>query len=186
MGLGELKDLSVELLRRAYASAITFCRRKRWLKVSLLLPRADEAWLKGIVEGALLANYSFDRRKKEPAPLVQELHLAFSTERLKAICKDVKTLSDAVCFTRDLVNHNADDIHPEALGSIAKKLSSKHLKVHVLSKKELEKKRWVCFLLLARAQSMTLPLSYYSISQTQHRKTALQSWVRGSRLIPAD
>jgi leucyl aminopeptidase len=141
LGVGASKDLHIESLRRAYASVIKFCRKKKWLKVSTLLPRVDEACLKGVVEGALLANYSFDEHKTEPAPLVKELHLAGSSKRLARICKDLKTLSDAVYFTRDLVNRNADDTNPRALGSIAKKLASKHLKVHVLGKKDLEKEK---------------------------------------------
>ncbi|MBM3207469.1 MAG: leucyl aminopeptidase [Chlamydiae bacterium] len=146
LGLGNSKDLHSDYVRRAYASVVKVCRRKKWAKISFLLPSVDETYLKALVEGSLLANYVFDELKREtiindPTCLLKELHFVGSSKKFISTCKDVRTITDAVCFTRDLVNRNADDITPKSLGSVAKKLVGKHLKVHVLGEKDLEKEK---------------------------------------------
>src|SRR5262245_28126677 len=69
LGLGDQNKLTTEILRRAYAAVAKHCNQRKVKTVNILLPLvpglAPEAVSRGIIEGILLANYSFDLLKHD-------------------------------------------------------------------------------------------------------------------------
>src|SRR5262245_42999093 len=69
LGLGAKESVTTETSRRAYAMLASACRQRQIRSVNLLIPEVpalsqEQVW-RGMVEGLLLANYSFDKLKKE-------------------------------------------------------------------------------------------------------------------------
>lgn len=145
VGLGKKKDLTVETLRRSYASAVRLCRKKKWGSVNFFFP--DElSYIIGAIEGSLLANYAYDMLKKEtlkndPTFLLKEIHCIGLDKKTFSECKKHALLIESVEFARDLVNGNADDVTPKILAYHANEMAGPSLKVKVLHQKELQKEK---------------------------------------------
>lgn len=144
LGLGAKEDVNAETMRRAYAAIVRLARRKKWGDLSCLIPAHSDDYILASVEGALLANYAYDKMKKkslsqEPTFLVQGMQWIGIAPKLSKDIEQKSLAAKAVYFTRDLVNANADDMTPAQLCLLAKELSSDKLNVTILRKKELEK-----------------------------------------------
>ncbi len=157
LGLGKKEGIDLETCRKSYASAVRFCRRKKWSSIKLFFP-SERNFLLPSFEGMYLANYAFDALKREttqaePGFLIKEVCCpTLSSSSLELLKRRAKVLH-AVHVARDLVNGNADDITPKYLASHAKELASKQLKVKVLHKKELEKEKMGLLLAVSRGSS---------------------------------
>ncbi len=147
LGLGEKKELSLETLRRAYASLTRAVRRKKCKSINLLLPLTELAQTEmsnAIFEGVFLANYSFDQFKKDDKnSLIDKLCLIDADKESLALCKKSSEILLSVHFARDLVNGNADEVNAQSLSLFAKELGKKFstVKTTILGKKELEKEK---------------------------------------------
>lgn len=151
LGLGKKEAITVESLRRAYGGLVTAFRDKEASAVNLLIPDkvglTDEAKVRGICEGLLLANYQFlslkriSLEKKAAKQGFHQVHLVGVAPSLLAIAKESATIAEAVYFVRDLVNGNADDVTPQFLVSQAKKLAERlpKTKATTFDKKRIEK-----------------------------------------------
>jgi len=143
LGLGKKSECEAEVFRRAYASALKACRKKRLKNISVALPETEAPAAYPSTEGLLLANYAFDLRfsKEEAQPLVQKICLiGIDKETLKE-CRDAQTVISAVNYARDLINGNPDEITSKRLSQEAKELEkeSKVIKTTILDKKAIEK-----------------------------------------------
>ena len=119
------------------------------------------ATLRGLVEGAILGVYTFDRYTSAPsAKKIQKLLL--STEEYNDYELDIasaeRTLSKGIAaanatnFTRDIVNTTPDDFFPAVMAKTAKKLARKNgLEITILKPKELKKEKMGALLAVARA-----------------------------------
>lgn len=152
IGLGDKENFRPESLRIAYGQAVKSIRAKRWKSAQFLLPHhslaAREVICRNVMEGVLLANYSFDILKHDvlkenPNPLIEKIHFASLTKEEEALFKKTKVLVESVNLTRDLVNGNADEVHVDRLIQLAHDLSAQHpqLKITILDKKRLEKEK---------------------------------------------
>jgi leucyl aminopeptidase len=152
LGLGEENKVTLEKLRRIYASLAKFCQRGKIQKINLALPiisSLNEAELiRGISEGLLLVNYTFEKLKKdsikdESATLLKKVALIGGSKKGLVEAQKAVKLCDAVNYARDLVNGNADDVTPQALVEEAKNLakSYSHVKVTIFDKKRIEKEK---------------------------------------------
>lgn len=143
LGLGKKSAFEPETLRRAYAAALKACRKKQLKQISVALPETENPAAYFCTEGLLLANYAFDLKfsKDEAMPLVQKICLVGIDKQTLKECKGAQVVVDAVNFTRDLINGNADDITPQTLSHKAKELEkdSSLIKTKILDKKALEK-----------------------------------------------
>jgi len=150
LGLGKKEEVTVEGLRRAFASALKVAQKLRLQKLSLALPLhlplKEEELFTGIIEGMMLSNYlAPDYKNKlessERQLLVEELQLVGANKEHKALVDEKLAIFQALAFTRDLVNRNADEVTPQYLEKAARGLKKKfpHLKLTTLSKKEIEK-----------------------------------------------
>lgn len=153
LGLGVKEKVCAETLRRAFASLSKFCKEKKLTNINLVFPKGVSLeYQKAILEGLLLASYSFDHYKSEKAQLLKKVGVAGARADLKKHLKGMIIVRDAVFLTRDLVSSNADTVTPRYLASLAERFEKDlpKVKTKILTKKQLEKEG--CGLLLAVAK----------------------------------
>lgn len=147
LGLGEKKECTVEVLRRAYGNVAKQCQSKKCAKVNLVLPEvlSDKEVGLGLAEGLLLVNYFFDKYKKpeEDVVLIKKATLVGASRAALAAAKDAAKVSEGVYLARDLVNGNADDVTPQYFGELARSIAKqfKGVKATVFDRKRLEKEK---------------------------------------------
>lgn len=148
VGLGESGKITAERLRRAAATASSRAAGFKGGRLAMLLPaiagkEAGEI-ATALVEGALLANYAFDRyitstdgRRK----IVKKVTILTETKETAAGLRDAVRLGEglagATLLARNLANAPSNEIYPESLGERAKELSSLGVEVTVLDKAEI-------------------------------------------------
>ena len=176
LGLGSSKKTTAETLRRAYASAVKTAQGKGITSIGLLFPKvaglSKEETALAIAEGLLLTNYAFlelkrDSLKDSPFALVKEA-IWLGAPDLKAL-EEIQRIAECVCFTRDLINGNADDITPRKLVEVAHALGSK-VHVEILDKKKLEAEKMGLMLAVARASPHDPALIVASYKGAPHSK----------------
>ncbi|MEZ5314593.1 MAG: leucyl aminopeptidase [Chlamydiales bacterium] len=163
LGLGEEKNLSVEVLRKAYSNVTQDCQKRGFSKINLVVPTIGKLQyidakqcLQGIAEGILLTNYSWkesdhfsDQKKKVLIKAV--LLIGIRSEMLDTVrvCQEV---AEGVCFARDLINDNADTVTPYYLGEAAKKIATRfsNMTAHVYDRAWIEKQKMGLFAAVAR------------------------------------
>ncbi|MGE3953904.1 MAG: leucyl aminopeptidase [Parachlamydiales bacterium] len=163
IGLGKEGELTVEGLRQSYAAAVGIARSARLTSVNVLLPTVKGLSLsdvvRGISEGLLLANESFDRLKfeklKEETILLKKACLVGVPAKVAAEIESHLAVAEGVHFARDLINRNADDITPQGLGEIVKDLakSTPKLKATVHGKEWIEKEKMGLLLAVNRGSA---------------------------------
>jgi leucyl aminopeptidase len=146
LGLGKKTEATHETMRRAYAAATKVCRQKKVKSVAVLTPEGDFA--QPILEGILLANYTFnhlksDSLKDDPPVSLQKICLVGLDEKQVPKTRRTAKLIDAVNFARDLTNGNADDVTPEMLAKTAEDLAKEYssIKTTIFDKKRIEKEK---------------------------------------------
>jgi len=118
------------------------------------------ATLRGLVEGAVLGNYVFDRYKSTRSKGLKKLII--SSEEYSGYDLDIASAertipkgviaAEATNFTRDIVNTAPDDFYPAVMAKTANKLAeNNNLEITVLKKKELKKENMNALLAVARA-----------------------------------
>ncbi|NGX38505.1 MAG: Cytosol aminopeptidase [Chlamydiae bacterium] len=143
LGLGKEKQLTKEVLRRAYASAVSHLKGKA-KSVEVHLPVTNvlekDAISIAAAEGVYLANYVFDVNKSIKDKALSQIKFVGGVD--KAL-KRTKIVCDSVYFTRNLNFSNADDVTPTFLGQIAKDLAAEYAQIStkVLGRKEIEKQK---------------------------------------------
>ena len=156
LGLGKQERATVEALRRAYSSVVKETQARKIKQIDLLFPKCKQrdAFLTGIAEGLILANYSFtyksDPLKEGPVALLEKATL-IGVEKSDAVEK-MLLIGSGVNFIRDLVNTNADDKTPKKLVEMAKKLHPK-VKTAIFDKKKLESEKMGLILAVNRSSS---------------------------------
>jgi leucyl aminopeptidase len=176
VGLGESKDGTLETVRRAAAAGVRRARdlAARSVAVELLgdrLPARQRA--QAVVEGALLATYTFDRYKKEKnGKAVETLRLIAPDGR---VAREVgegarrgETFARATAFARDLVNMPANDVHPTHLAKVAAEIAREsRLRLRVLERAECQKMGMGAFLGVAAGSAQ--PPKFIHLSYTPAR-----------------
>ncbi len=150
LGLGPEEELSADSLRIAYAAAMKRAPRLKIRSLNVLFPKqralSQEVVVRGVLDGLLLANYSFDALrahtlKSEPTSLVEKITLIGLPAKLMPLVRKLQIIEEGVTKARDLVNGNADDVTPDHLALVAKSLAKEHksLKATIFDKKRIEK-----------------------------------------------
>jgi leucyl aminopeptidase len=142
-GLGESKEITHETIRSGAACAIRKAIELKRKKVSVMAPDAvkkDAALGIALVEGAILGAYSFSKYKSEKQETIERMELVSTT----ITRQDVRAVEDrcsCVFLARDLVNENAETVHPSRLADEARKISSRTsgITCTVLLEKEIGK-----------------------------------------------
>ncbi len=145
-----VEDKNANSLRTAAAVAARTLKKSNF-KTAILT--VSEKSIKPVTEGLILGAYEFDKYKteKNDKKIIIELVSKKHTE-LKSLFKEAKTVAEATCYTRDIVNTTPDDINPETFAKLAKKLAKENsLECAVLEEKELKKEKCNAILAVGRA-----------------------------------
>lgn len=150
IGLGETDLLTQEKLRRAYSIVMKSAWRFKVTSLSLLVPEitgiSPDNVMRGISEGLLLSNYSFDQLKSEegkkdkPMP-VEKVQFITHFKRALEDANKALVICEGVYMARDLTNDNADSVTPNFLAKVARGLEkgNSQIKTKILEKKQIEK-----------------------------------------------
>jgi leucyl aminopeptidase len=154
VGLGSEKDLTVERVRQAAGRAMMKARELGVGDVATVVHGGGAggidvaACAQAVVEGSMLANYSYDRyrtRDKSKSKLVKTLVIAEADVKKMAEVKRGaargKAGAEAVTFVRDLCNTPSLDMTPRQVAESALTLADKEAKITVKSLDENECKK---------------------------------------------
>jgi leucyl aminopeptidase len=132
IGLGARKELTAERARVAAAIALARARELSTRALCWVVPdEADPAIAGALVEGTMLADYSFERYKSashgggesaEEAPEHLERLIVSGPGSLDAAIAGATLLGEAANRARDLQNRPGNDLTPTALGEYARGL----------------------------------------------------------------
>lgn len=165
LGLGAKDKATVETIRRSYGAFTKTCLSKRLKSINLVIPEQEsivsEKLVKGIAEGLFLPNYTFNRHKQreqdEPEEfLLQSVTWMGGQSDILKIVKDTYTVCEAIYYTRDLINENADNVTPQYLAQCAQEMASKHsaIKTTIFDKKRIEKEKMELLLAVNRGSAL--------------------------------
>jgi leucyl aminopeptidase len=176
MGLGKKEECTLETIRRVAGKAVKEISKKgfatygvelgTWVeavKVGADLKSAPvsslERVVQAFVEGALLGLYKFDpyKSQKEEGPLKEVTQLVLihpGVQKLSEIKKGIQVaqvISEAVNFTRDLINTPANDMTPSELANQAKQMAKwHHLKCQIFTERKLSDLKMGALLAVAK------------------------------------
>lgn len=151
LGLGKEKDLSPDKLRQATATAAREARdlglRGLTLPLHPMVLNDAGKTAQAVTEGILLGLYRFDRFKRPEPEEKKELESvtlladkAIQLGRAKGGVRRGETVSEAACFTRDLVNLPSNEATPSMLVQTARDMARRlGLKVRVWKGDALKK-----------------------------------------------
>lgn len=147
IGLGSLSECEGNTLRKAFAKVTDFCRKKKWVTVNCFIPQEWEGEILPILDGFSMANYTFDKLKREsltrkPSIFLESVCL-IGQKNIKKQIASLEHWMEGVNLTRNLVNDNADDMRAKDLVEVAKHLAKEFpsLECTILRQKELEKEK---------------------------------------------
>lgn len=157
LGCGKKSEATAETFRKSVVSVVRMCKKKGWTAVNFACPE-EGAYHTAITEGLLLSNYDFNQLKhdtiKDNKPVsIEKVCLIGVSKNQEKDCIRAQTIVEAVNFSRDLVNGNADDITPQKLGEVAQAMCRSYsaLKATILGKKEIVKAELGLLLAVSRA-----------------------------------
>ena len=135
---------------------------------SIALDVISTGTLTALVEGIVLGAYEFNEYKSKPKELtIKEVSLAsneLAFEELNSLFNDAMIVAKATCFTRDIVNTAPQELHPQSMVDLAKKLASDNsLECNILQEEDLAKENMNAMLAVGRASihgSALIHLSY--------------------------
>lgn len=165
LGLGTKDKATIESLRRSYGGVTKSCLSKRLKSVNLVIPQHESIsggnLVQGIAEGLLLPNYMYSRHKhKDPdepeESLLQKVTWIGSQKQVIEFVNRTSLICDAVYYTRDLINGNADEVTPQYLAECAKEIASEHpsIKTTVFDKERIEKEKMGLLLAVNRGSAL--------------------------------
>ncbi len=143
-GLGPMKDLTLERLRRAAATAAKQASLLKQTEVLINVPPfliakdspsaidapREEAVAAAVLEGAALGVYRFDKYKSvNHDPLISKITLlapdAATLQKFQKGARFAETLVEGVWLARDLVNAPGNEIYPDSFAATAKTTGKK-------------------------------------------------------------
>ncbi len=165
LGLGDKDKANVESLRRSYGGLTKSCLSKGFKSLNVIIPQCEniteENLIKGMAEGLFLPNYIFNRYKHQnpeetEESTLQQIAWIGSHKRVLEIVRATSTICEAVNYTRDLVNGNADDITPQHLVRCAHDIASQHpsIKTTIFDKEKIEKEKMNLLLAVNRGSAL--------------------------------
>ncbi|MBN2038385.1 MAG: leucyl aminopeptidase family protein [Chitinispirillaceae bacterium] len=141
-GCGEESRCTPGLVRSMAAKGIHKALDMKQTAVSLILPKRTMCGQESVcssVEGVLLGAYRFTRYKTEKPVALAKLE-CIGKGLSAAGLKRIRTVCEAACYARDLVNENAAVITPARIAAEARSLAGKGgLRVTVLDEKQISR-----------------------------------------------
>lgn len=142
VGLGKKEELKLDYYRRAGGKSVKLAAYYKIPAVHFTAQHLTDKEYIALAEGAVLANYSFDKYKSDDAKIFRVKKISFPSPTKKY--SDFIHKSVLVCrnvhFVRDLVSENSDVVTPEFMEKAARKIAKKNrLRISVLREPELRK-----------------------------------------------
>lgn len=149
-GLGEAKDFEPDTLRKTAAKVIKKSAASEWEQILIELPAApedsglnEEQILRILTEGLILGHYRFDRYRKKNSPkskIVVTVFVSRITPELRSGLRLGMTVSESVCFSRDLSNTPSADCTPSLFArEIRRMAAGKKLNCKVFAETQLKR-----------------------------------------------
>jgi leucyl aminopeptidase len=145
-----------ERLRRMGGKAFRFIKEKGFSAIALnaqhFEPIKDATYppLYYFAEGGLLSVYEFTAFKGDKDKRYEIKGLTIIDESFERYIKLLRAIADSSRLARDLINSPSNHVTPTFLYETANSLANKHLKVRLLSEKELLKEGMNGFLAVAK------------------------------------
>ncbi len=146
-----IEDHDAENLKTAAASVAKALKKYDYKSLSVDVNKENIA---SLIEGFILGGYEFNNYKsKAKKQKIKNIYLTCeNVEELTALFEEAVIISEATCFTRDIVNTAPDDMYPEVMAKLAKKLANENnLECNILGKKELKREKCNAMLAVGRA-----------------------------------
>ncbi|MDY0116539.1 MAG: leucyl aminopeptidase [Sulfurimonadaceae bacterium] len=163
-----IEDKESSSLRAACAIAIKTLKTTNYTSVKTEL--TDASYVSALVDGFVLGGYDFNFYKSEPKPItIEKISITCGSDDFASIEKsfnEALIIAKATAFTRDIVNKAPQEINPETLALLAKKLAfDNNLECIVLDEEALLKENMHAMLAVGRAsihQSQLIHMTYKS------------------------
>ncbi len=156
VSLGKEKDFNSHYLREAAGLTLQTAKKLHCQNLAVEAPSLDSLppiqTIQALTEGLLLADYSFDKYKKNKSKSkLKEAVVAtnkHSAQIVKTGIKLGKIYSQAQNTARNLVNEPPQFLYPKTLADIAKQISQKssYISVKIFNRKQIEKMGMGAFL----------------------------------------
>ncbi|MEN4052979.1 leucyl aminopeptidase [Sulfurimonas sp. NWX79] len=166
-----LENYDAENLRTAAATTVKAIKSYDYKSISV---NVDKNSIQAIIEGFVLGGYEFNNYKSKAKKIkIKNLYLTCeNVEELSALFEEALIVAEATCFTRDLVNTAPDDMYPEVMAKVAKKLARENgLSCDVLGKRELKKEKCNAMLAVGRASRHDSKLIHLAYKPKNAKKT---------------
>jgi leucyl aminopeptidase len=163
-GLGKQADITADRIRQAGGKAFAHAQDRGCesvaLSTTLLRTAAKGPALSEtkkdpssyFLEGGLLGLYRFEKYKK-PDNGKEIKKITVLADKRDFPVQWLTTVTSAVNFAKDMIMTPSNDMTPSTLGSIAKSLASRKVKVTVLDRKAADKKGMGAYLALAKGSA---------------------------------
>ncbi len=161
-----IESIKSDDVRSASVSMIKALKASKYESAKLSIIKENS--IRAAIEGIVLGGYEFNEYKSEPKDItIKNISLAYEKddfEKAKDRFNDALIVANATCFTRDIVNTTPQDLNPETLALLAKKLSiSNNLECKILGEDELKNQNMFAMLAVGRAsihESQLIHLAY--------------------------
>ncbi|KST63958.1 leucyl aminopeptidase [Mastigocoleus testarum] len=181
IGLGTIESLTLEVLRKAAATAARNAKKQKCKTLGISFPYGEhnpEDVTQALAEGVQLALYQDNRFKSEPETKetqVEEVDLLGLADNEAAIVR-ANQICSGVFLARQLVAAPANDLTPVTMAEIAQEIASTHnLELEILEQKDCEKLGMGAFLGVAKASDLPPKFIHltYKPQATPRRKLAI-------------
>jgi leucyl aminopeptidase len=152
-----------DMIRSVVSSAIKKLKSTNYKSASIAVSKSN---IKAVVEGLILGGYEFNNYKstKKKSSLKNIYLTNTNISKLQTAFEEAVIISEATCYTRDIVNMTPEDLNPQTFAKLAKKLAKENnLKCNILDEKALKKEKMNSMLAVGRAsrhESQLIHLTY--------------------------
>jgi len=160
-GLGPRAEVTAESLRLYSGDLVNHAAKGGLTEITIAAPAPDtleldtETVLRGLGEGAALANHAFEHYKSEPDRVIlKKIDIAVTRHvsgKYKPLAEEVQTVCEGTLLARHWANLAPNDKPPEILAKEMAAEARRHkLKVRILSEKELTRQKFGALLAVGK------------------------------------
>lgn len=177
VGLGERKEINIEKLYNAIASAVAYVGKTKAKECAVYLGKQEIDNLQNIAEVAILSLYKVHLHKTEKkdhnlSKINFIIENNYSETELNNIAKTTEITTESIYYARDLVNHPSNIITPKKLAHEAKKLANKeNIKTIIFGEREMKKLKMNLLLSVSRGSDEEAQLIILDYKPEKYQKT---------------
>lgn len=149
VGLGNQKKITPDSIKTASSRITSKCIENEIDNINIFIPedhlKISNNFIRSVVEGAYLSNYSFDKYKSKDRngngvkKLLSRIYIISDTKGLSKSLSELEVIMENILLCRDLVNETSDYSNPEHIAREAKRIGKlKNASCKVYGKKEIE------------------------------------------------